>query len=342
MKEVTEKDASSSESSSTVTSPRGTLTKRDSKIVNTLVKDFEVIHTAAKKEEEEQTPKRLFELKKSPKPQDFPEKDNTPEPEPEPEATSNEPSTTDTPPVVLREKSEDSNELKPERPSSAASMDSVDSNDQANSTPKHKRKGGTKLGGFFKRKGRDKSPRRDSSPVTAVPVESEANDGVESESVEIVEEGVRISGKLEQKTKSALKTKYVPKDVKLKDTTLFIGDKDSVSIQGCTVTATDTGFELFSKQLQKQFVFRVDGGDEGREKWVNVLKEAIVECAPPDEGKLCVKPVGILLVLKVPVLILKLLLCNVYMICVLVCSMIVKSVSCYVNSTVNLLVEFPH
>ena len=286
VKQVVEKEETSSGSSSTVTSPRGTLTKRDSKIVNTLVKDYEVIHTAAKKEEVDQTPKRMFELKKTAKPSDFPDlekdsKDVTPQP-PEPTQPT-EPSTADTPPVVLREKSDDANELKPERPTSAASVDSVD--EPGNATPKHKRKAGNKLG-FFKRKHRDKSPRRDSSPPASVLVEPEASDGVESESVEVVEEGVRISGKLEHKTKSALKTtKYVSKDVKLKETTLFIGDKENVSMLGCTVAATDTGFELFSHPLQKQFAFKVGEGEQGKEKWINVLNEAIAECAP-EEGKL--------------------------------------------------------
>lgn len=268
------------ESKVATTSPTKTLSKRDSTIVNSLVKDFEVIHNTAKKEEQEETPKRMFELRKTAKPQDFPDMGKEKSPEPEPLTVSIEPAATDTPPVVRRDKSNGSNDLQPEQPSSAVSMENIN-NETVSASPKHKK--GIKHA-IFKHRSKDhsKSSQKESNgPESA---EIEASESLECDPVEAVEEGVKISGKLEQKTKSAFKTKYVPKDVKLKDTTLYIGDKESVDMTtGCSVVTTDFGFELSSQQ--KLFTFKVAGGEEERQKWVDILNEVIQENTVQEERK---------------------------------------------------------
>lgn len=272
-------DSDRSRSSSTVTSP----SRRDSKAVNSLVSGFEVIHATAKKEEEEQKPKKWqVELRKTKKPVDFPAEERK-SGEPEPEKTE-----------TIEDSTEASLKPPPENEGSTLSLDSSGNNEpDASATPKTKKS--TKLNVFRKLRGKSPVPSRKDSSAAKEPDES-AETSIDKtepeaeapEAPEVAveeEEGVRMSGKLEYKVKTRLSSKFVSKDVKLKDTTLHIGDKDTVSMVGCTVHATDHGFELFSHTTQKNHTFKV--ADETKEKWVTSLQAAIDEVTPKEEGILC-------------------------------------------------------
>lgn len=282
-----EKNTTHSGSSSGVTSPN----RRDSKI-NSLVSGFETIHAVAKKEEVEQTPKKWqVELRKTRKPADFPaEERKSEEPEPEPESEKTE--------SVKTDPKEDSNELssslkEPEK-GSIQSLDTTATNESDASTPKAKKS--SKLNVFRIRGGRGKSPApsRKEIPVTKEADETDTSAKQKTEepevpeaAVEEEEEGIRVSGKLEYKVKTRLSSKFVSKDVKLKETTLYIGDKDTLAMLGCTVQRTDSGFELFSHSAQKSHTFKVtEGGDEAKEKWLTTLQAAIDEVTPNEEGEI--------------------------------------------------------
>ena len=285
-----------------VTSP----SRRDSKVVNSLVSGFENLHATAKKAEVEETPKKWqVELRKTKKPADFPAEEGKPKLEDSTTTTIEDSKTetldskTETLEDSKTETIESSNELKPEASGKRGSTISLDSTGsvEPDATPKTKKK--SKLGGLLKKKrhGRDKSPAPPTKEIAATE-ELKKNDtsAVDGEEVEpavpevVVEEGVKMSGKLEYKVKTRLSHKFVSKDVKLKETTLYIGDKDTVMMLGCTVQGNDAGFEVFSHSTQKTHTFKVsEGGDEAKEKWVTTVQAAIDEVTPPkEEGELCV------------------------------------------------------
>ena len=285
---------SESSNTSTVTSP----TKRDSKVVNSLVSGFETLHATAKKEEEEQTPKKWqVDLRKTKKPADFTGDEKAPEQEQDEVDDDNDKAEKE-----AKESLQDSNELKPEPAAhhgSTVSLDSTGSAEPTDTTPKNKKKNKLQvMGGLFKKKrGRDKSPapvqketpaaEPEAEPAVTENGKEEVVEGAEGEAEpEELEEGVKVCGKLEHKVKTRLQTKYVLKDVKLKETTLYIGDKESVNMLGCTVQTTDSGLELFSHSTQKAYIFRVtEGGAEMKEKWTTAIREAIDEVTPKEEGK---------------------------------------------------------
>ena len=289
---------SDSDSSSTVTSPN-----RDSKLVNNLVSGFETLHASAKKEEEEETPKKWqVELRKTRKPADFPGEEK-PSKEEEGDKKDDQVDTKDDKVKEAKESLQESNELKPEPEAHHGSSLSLDSTGSAepDATPTKSGKKKNKLQGLFKKKrGKgDKSPVPTRKEISATaeepgseptPTENGKEEDVEVAEAEAepeeVEEGVRVSGKLEHKVKARLTTKFVPKDVKLKETTLYIGDKETLSMLGCTVQSTDSGFELFSHSTQKAYTFKVtEGGAELKEKWLTAIQAAIEEVTPKVEGK---------------------------------------------------------
>ena len=213
-------------------------------------------------------------------------------------------------PQLRRKGKENGGVLKVERPSSTVSEESAnieaadgeegedDREDQEGGekdTGKRKGKFGRfkkmgKLGNKLKKKqkgGRDRSPSR---PMED---EEEKSGGSEVEEVDHKEEsgspeheeGVKISGMLERKVTSRFKTKWVRVNVKLKDNVLFIGDKERVELAGHMVAASDVGFDVVDHATQKQIHFRMEGGENGKERWIEALNAAIEECTPEQEGQ---------------------------------------------------------
>lgn len=284
-------------------SPTKRLEKRNSKIVSGLVGNFETLQKTAKEEELAETPKRWVTLKKVAKPQDFPdtekkeEEENKDEQAKESEVEIKEPTPVPdeevpdkgegTPKVTLRQT--DNNELKPERPSSAAS---IESHELSNAGEEEEEKGGKKKKknkrGIFKSRGkRDKSPAPAAAETTAngEEAEGEKNGVSEGEKAEEQppapqEEGVKLVMTLERKSKSKFGHKWIKQEVKLKESTLYAGDKE-MDLSGCVVFPTDTGFEI-SHPEQKNLIFKVEG-DELKDQWVTALNETIKECTPEEE-----------------------------------------------------------
>lgn len=296
--EVEEGSSTPSSSASTTPSHKvGKLMRRDSK-VNTLVKDYEHIHHHAKKEEESETPKRMFQLKKVAKPEDFPVS-------PTHSVTSAEGAgptkTTEEPAKESAEK--DTDTLKPdpqdsemERASSVASgLDEIDvdegDEEDGKEADKKKKKSkrpfgsGLKVKGFTKKREKSPVPERKSYPAPEAAKESEDKQKDEEAEPE-TEEGVRISGTLERSKKKGLGGyKKVKVEAKVKNTTLILGGKEELDLSHCTVEETETGFELVHPQHRSGMTFKVEEGAEEKHKWVAVLKEAITEATPPEEEK---------------------------------------------------------
>lgn len=307
-KTPTREEGSSSASSSTVTSPThgGKLTRSDSKVVTSLVKDYESIHHTAKKEEAEETPKRLVQLKKVAKPTDFPgspphsptgEEKEEEEKKKEEEKKEEKKATAD-------EKKKDTLEVsgRKERASSIISSNEEEEEegeeeaDGKSGKKKKKLKIGIKVKKNLKK---NKSPllgRKNPSSEAAAEVEESQDNGEEKEKeeavptaaeaeVETTEEGVRMKGTLERKQKKGIGgTKKTKVEVKVRQTTVLFGDKEEIELVGYSVEETEGGFELTHPQHKLQ-TFKVDGGDEEREKWLNAFREAIKEATPPEEEK---------------------------------------------------------
>ena len=298
-----------------VTSPTRHLSRGDSKI-SALVGNYEQITTLAKKEEVAETPKRFVQLKKVAKPDDFPDPDKNKIKEEEPKEEEEEKEKPAAPKELevekvaesavqpspkLRRKGKDNKGLTPERPSSTVSEDSADvgaeeeeeegeeEGGEKESGKKKRFKGFKRLGDKLKKKpkGRDKSPSR------AVEDEDEKNGGgsevEEADKEETVpqelEEGVKISGTLERKVASKFKSKWVKVNVKLKDNELLVGEKERIELAGYIVACTDIGFDVVHHAKQKQIRFKVEGGENGKERWVEAINAAIEESTPEQEGK---------------------------------------------------------
>ena len=313
-----------SPSRDSVTSPSKRLSRGDSKI-SALVGNYEHITTLAKKEEEAETPKRFVQLKKVAKPSDFPdtEKDKAKEEEEqekeelkpaapkEVEKVADKTSLAPQPSPQLRRKGKENGELKAERPSSTVSEESAnteaaeeeqaeeeeDGGEKESSKKKGKFRGFKKIGKLgdkLKKKprsGRDKSPSRavEDDDEKSVASEAEEGDHKEETSSPEHEEGVKISGMLERKVTSRFKsTKWVKVSVKLKDNVLYIGDKERVELAGHMAAATDVGFDVVNHTTQKQIQFRIEEGENGKERWVEALSAAIEECTPEQEGEITV------------------------------------------------------
>lgn len=308
-----------SPSRDSVTSPSKRLSRGDSKI-SALVGNYEHITTLAKKEEEAETPKRFVQLKKVAKPSDFPDtekdkaKDEEEEPPKEQENEKLKPKElTPQPSPQLRRKEKENGGLKAERPSSTVSEESVNTEpaeeeqaeeegeDQDGGEKESGKKKGKfgrfkkvgKLGDKLRKKnksGRDKSPSRavededDKSMVS----EGEEGDHKEETSTPEQEEGVKISGTLERKVTSRLRSKWVKVSVKLKDYVLHIGDKERVELAGSTVAASEAGFDVVNNATQKRIHFRMEEGENGKERWIEALSAAIDECTPEQEGEISV------------------------------------------------------
>jgi hypothetical protein len=319
-----EEPAVTSPSRDSVTSPSKRLSRGDSKI-SSLVGNYEQITTLARKAEEAETPKRFaVQLKKVAKPSDFPDtekgKEEEQEPPKEQEKDELKPATpkevdkvtslTPQPSPQMRRKGKENGGLKTDRPSSTVSEESA-TNEVAEEEEEgeghdggggekesSKKKGGKfkgikKLGGKLgkkKRKGRDKSPSRPMEDEEEKSGASETEEGEHKEeagSTPEHEEGVKISGTLERKVTGRFKSsKWVKVSVKLKDNVLYIGDKEKVELAGYMVAASDVGFDMINHTTQKQIQFKIEEGENGKERWIEVLSAAIEECTPEQEGEI--------------------------------------------------------
>ena len=300
------RDSVTSPSRDSVTSPSKRLSRGDSKI-SALVGNYEHITVVAKKEEVAETPKRFVQLKKVAKPSDFPDADkdkDKEEPAEEMEVTSpkEKDSLTPQPSPQLRKK--ENGTLNVERPSSTVSEESfnaeaieeeeeeMDDGGEKETKKKKGKKGRfniSKLGEKLKKKkGRDKSPSRaaEEEEEKSGGSEVEEPDKEEADAPPEAEEGVAISGVLERKVAARFKSKWVKVEVKLKDNVLLIGDKERIELNGYLVSSTDVGFNIVHHATQKQIHFKTEGGEDGKEKWVESIEAAIKESTPEQEGKL--------------------------------------------------------
>lgn len=317
-KEIPTKERSSSESAtkdredrgdspastSSVTSP-SKLSKRDSKIVN-LIKDYESIHHSAKKEEVDETPKRLVTLKKVAKPVDYRHGSAPPEEEVKEDEkkegkegkakaeVTNGVTTDSAEPDTLEVHS--SRECTLSVVSTEDGLDEAEGEESEKGSDKKKKKG--KLGfGFKGKRKRDKSPAPERSPVPemkAAPAEPAAEEEAdqpndeEEEEVQLAE-GVRICGVLERNKKKGIGGhKKVKIDAKVFHTKLILGGgKEELDLANSSLEETESGFDLTHPQRRSVMVFKVDGPEDEKQRWVAVLKEAIAEATPAkeEEGK---------------------------------------------------------
>lgn len=311
-KNKAEGSESSSASSSTVTSPchGKSLKRRDSAAVSNLVKDYETIHTTAKKAEEQETPKRFVTLKRVAKPTDFPasadkDLDEAKNKESEKESKANEDGNMAEGKVAVIVEM-DALEVGAGRERAASIASGEDSNDEEEGEEKKKKKkkkggfGLKKVKGFMKRE-KSPVPERKNQPHSAegsLPPETDKKEEEEQdkteeaaaveevEEVQEEEEGVRISGVLgRMKKKMGLSKSAKQVNVKVYETTMMLGDKEELDLAKCSVVGTDIGFDLSHPQHKSALMFKVDGGEELREKWVAALKEAIEKATPPEEEK---------------------------------------------------------
>ena len=323
-----EKESEGEESVKSVTSPRDSVTsptRADSKI-SALVGNYESITMSAKKEEEAETPKRLFvQLKKVAKPTDFPDSEKGNEKEEDVQEDQKEPVAPEevgketshvfkrSPPLKRRKK--ENGEVKTDRPPSTASGESENTEaadheeedegeeDEGGEKESGKKKSkfqrfkkigqlGDKLGGKLKKiqkSARDRSPSRpvDKEEEKSVVSDAEEDDHPGENSSPEHEEGVKLAGVFERKVASKFKThKWVKMNIKLKDNVLFVGDKEQVELTGYLVSTSDVGFDIVNHGLKKQIQFRLDEGENGREKWVEAINAAIEESTPEQEGEL--------------------------------------------------------
>ena len=310
-KEVTESSENSSTASSTVTSPNhGKPKRRDSALVSSIVKDYESIHTYAKKEEESETPKRFVTLKRVAKPTDFPanaedsgadknEEEKSQEEKSEKQETKEEERGGDT---TAAEVTLEVSDARLDRASSAISGE--ESNGEEEEDDKKKKKKNKKSGGLGLRvKGfmkRDKSPapvRKQISPPAESPIPPESDKKEEeqdkpeepaakAEELQEEEEGIRMSGVLgRMKKKMGLGKSAKQVNAKVCETTLLLGDKEELDLTKCTVEMTDSGFDLTQPQHKTPIMFKVDGDAELKEKWVAAIREAIEKATPQEEEK---------------------------------------------------------
>lgn len=292
-KEREREESPLSASSSEVASPspshgQGSITRKDSKVVSSRIKDYEKIHFGAKKEEVSDTPKRFVQLKKVAKPTDFPANDSSP--------THSTSSTLD------RETGEESKEegkgeakdpglleVEPGR-ERAASVTSMDEGEEAEAEAGEEGKTQDKKKKKNKRLKVKGGKKRDKSPAPERKFDGSTEILVDSVDV-VAEEGVKIVGVLERKQKKGLGGyKKVKLAAKVKYTTLVLGGKDDLELAHCSVEANESGFELMHPQHRSGIVFKVEGTEEDKQKWVQVLKDAIEEATPPEDKKEGGKP----------------------------------------------------
>lgn len=249
-----------------------------------------------------------MQLKKVAKPTDFP--DAAPSPshstnsaaEGEAPAASEEPKEESKEEVKVDKKDDnllDVDQAERERAGSVCSMDEGEGEGEAEgkAQDKKKKKKGSKLpfgsGGLKVKSGKKKDKSPTASPVPERKfegsVENLVDGGEEAEpeaKPEATEEGVKVFGVLERKLKKGLGGhKKVKLAAKVKHTTLILGGKDDLELANCSVEATEGGFELMHPQHRAGLQFKVEGGEEEKQKWVEALKEAIQEATPPEDKK---------------------------------------------------------
>lgn len=290
-------------STSSVTSP-SKLSKRDSKISG-LIKDYESIHFSAKKEEEGETPKRLVTLKKVAKPVDYsrggsapPEEKDQEDEEKEEKEEKTKAESTKGDATDSAKPNADTLEVHPSRErapsvvSTEEGLDEAEGEEAEKGGDKKKKKG--KLGfGFKGKRKRDKSPAPDRSLVPerkaapAEPAAEEAAEQLKDEEEEEVQlaEGVKICGVLERNKKKGIGGyKKVKTDAKVFHTKLILGGgKEELDLANCSLEETESGFDLTHPQHRSVMVFKVDGPEDEKQRWVAMLKEAIAEATPAKE-----------------------------------------------------------
>lgn len=208
--------------------------------------------------------------------------------------------------VVLREKKEGMNELKPERPSSTASAEvssvgSADEGDKKEEEKTKKKKKGGGIGGFFKRKKTDKVEKTEkvdkTEKVEKTEKEEKAENGDKSDQESVSMGGgddndAKMQGQLERKVgKRFGGHNWVKQTVSLRGCTLFCSgekdkDKETVELVGCTAIASSeaaTILEVGGHAEHKQLAFRAES-EEARDQWLAALGEAIQSCTPAVEG----------------------------------------------------------
>lgn len=288
-------------STSSITSPThgGKLVKRDSKVVNSLIKDYETIHFTAKKAEEDETPKRLVVLKKVAKPVDFRRSSSPAGPEEEGKGEKDEGEVTKGDATDSAGPNMNSLAVDPpsERASSVASMeDGLEEGEMEESEKAgDKKKKKSKLQfGFKGKKKRDKSPappEKREELATEKDTEQQKTNEEEEEEVQLAD-GVKICGVLERNKKKGIGHKKVKVDARVFHTTLVLGGgKEELDLANCTLEETEAGFELTHPQHRSALIFKVDGPEEEKQRWVAVMKDAIAEATPEkEEGKVWVMP----------------------------------------------------
>ena len=293
-KEKSPESISSPSFSSPRTSPRSSkrISRRDSLNVSSRIKDYEIIHHNAKKDEENETPKWLVSLKKVSKPTDFPAveaKESSPKLPAEVEESSKKENIAESVSADKVERANlEVNNVKMDTLSIASGVESFEEEEGNGKEIEKKKK--SKLGFSHKMKGlimREKSP----VPERIDPLHTDNHamiDGcqVGAEAEKELEEGVRMSGDLERMKKRGKKHKSVK--VKVYATTMILGDKEELELANCSVETTDLGFDLTHPQHKTSFMFKVDGTDKDRQKWVTALRDAIREATAPiaEEGEI--------------------------------------------------------
>lgn len=281
--------SSTTSSTSGVTSPTR---QRDSKVVTGLISNFEVKHSIAKKEEEDETPKRMFQLKKVVKPSDFPAtaKENGEKPEePDNKSASSKPVDKPTESAEVKKDTLEVSGAGRERASSVPSSAGSAEEEEEEEESKDKKKKKKNKKALFKGKSKkgDKNVASEGKyplPDRKAPAPEESTVQDQEEEMELAE-GVKICGVLERKLKKIGGSKKVKIDAKVFNTMLVLGGKEELELAHCSVEETDTGFKLTHPQHKSVMPFKVDGGEEEKKKWVVVLRETIAEATPAKEDK---------------------------------------------------------
>ena len=144
--------------------------------------------------------------------------------------------------------------------------------------------------GFKGKTKRDKSPaperKAESAPEkkAELAAEEEAEQPKEEEEEVQLADGVRICGVLERNKKKGIGGhKKVKIDAKVFHTALVLGEKEELELANCSLEETESGFDLTHPQHRSALVFKVDGPEDEKQRWVAILKEAIAEATPAKE-----------------------------------------------------------
>ena len=188
------------------------------------------------------------------------------------------------PAVVRREKKDDL--LKPERPSSIASTESLEEDKEDGVKEKKGKSKGLK-GLFGKKKKMERS--RDPSPAPSpAPLQAQTSEEIDepkpAQEDKALPPDFKIQAQLEKRVKRFGGHGWIKQTVTLKENTLIVmGEKnkeDKIELVGCTCAPNEAAnmFDLHQPD-HKQLTFRAETA-EVRDQWVMALQEAIQECTP--------------------------------------------------------------